>query len=147
MINLLLYDPDADDRYIRDRYFEGEAQTKDQRLEDYIKKADPDKIPPPINFTVSVRGLMKTADNKLKYKSTDDVVRFLVRVSGEIHVAYTQYWEYDKATLSMDPSVKGPKAASLNVAAWFKMKFSDPHSIYHCFPSADLPSPWFYGPG
>lgn len=138
MIELLLYDPKADDQYIRDRYFEGDSQLKDERLESYIKKAEPNTVPPPISFTCSVRGLMKTVDDKLKYKSTDEVVRFLVRISGEMHVAYGQYWQYDSETLSMEPSVKGPKAASLNVAAWFKMKFSDPHSIYHCFPSINL---------
>lgn len=139
MIELLLYDPSVDDSYIRDRYIEGESERKDERLESYIEDARPDTIPPPVNtITCSVRGLMKTVAGERKYKSTDEVVRFLARVRDEMDVAYTQYWGvYNTPTLYMEPSAKGPKAASTNVGAWFKMKFSDAHSIYHCFPSID----------
>lgn len=147
MIKLLLYDPEVNDSYIRDRYFVGESPTKDPRLENYIKEADPNTVPPFVNtITCSVRGLMKTEDGKRKYKSIDEVVRFLARVSDEMYVAYCQFYEYEKDTLYQDPSIYGQKAAATNVKVWFKIRFADPHSIYHCFPSLDLPSPWFYGP-
>lgn len=146
MIKLLLYDPKADDSYIRDRYFEGNSELKDKRLEEYIKKAEPNTVPRAINFTCSVRGLMKTPEGKLKFKSTEEVVRFLARVSDEMYVSYSQYQLYIVETLSMRSSIYGPKAAATNLEIWFRAKFADPHSIYHCFPSLDRPSAWFNGP-
>ncbi len=136
MIDLLLSDPSVDDRYIRDRYFEGGSPRKDTSLELYIKNADPDTVPPPINFTFKVRGMMKTLEGQLTYASTDQVVRFLAGVSDEMYVAYTQHIDYDALyALNLSPTLHGPYAASRNVEDWLKTRFSDPHSIYHCFPS------------
>ncbi|HMS43005.1 MAG TPA: hypothetical protein PKE69_22440, partial [Pyrinomonadaceae bacterium] len=134
MVDMLLNNPNVDDRYLVNRFYEGESQRVDPRMEQYIKDANPSIPPPPINFEYRLKN--RLINEEEKYLTTESFFKFIVRLAMEIHSGYTAHFTFTgKHTLSLSPSNNGQYAASKNVEDWFKARFADKNSIYSCFPS------------
>jgi hypothetical protein len=134
MIDMLLYNKDVDDAYLRNRYLDGDRVAVDPRMVDYIAKAAPTTPPRAIDFTVSVRGRIKA--HGLGHRSTDGFVRFIVGIADEIRTGYNAFIiTSGQHALSLSESANGPFAAYKNVEDWYEKRFSDGNSIYSCFPS------------
>ena len=134
MIDLLLNDPNADDRYIRHMYLQGDTEVQDTRLEEYIKNPIAGVTTPgPIDFFCSVKGRIKEEGMSLPLEG---LTRLIARIAGEMRAGYSGYFVCDaKHALNLSASTTGPYAASKNIGDWFQAQFANTNSIYHCFPS------------